>query len=162
MSWKPFTTFDDFLKARQDFDQIPTIHVSDASNYLALLQYNLVEHPIVDIWEDLDTLRLFNMGNTLPKLHQVIGIAYNNSPNAIHGGTITLFNVYHKAIEWFPPHEQPSFIQKVRSELGHFGIKRTYSLFAPHYHWKGMYVQVQDVITRCEQCDRVIISFSSR
>jgi len=33
-----------------------------------------------------------------------------------------------------PPHEQPGLIQKVHLELGHFGIKRTYSLFAHHYH----------------------------
>jgi hypothetical protein len=44
------------------------------------------------------------MGNTLPKLHQVIGIAYNNGPNAIHGRTITSFDVYHKATEWFLHH----------------------------------------------------------
>jgi hypothetical protein len=59
MSWRPLTTSEDFLKARQDFDQIPTIHVSYASNYFALLQCNIVEHPIVDIWEDLDTLSFF-------------------------------------------------------------------------------------------------------
>jgi hypothetical protein len=44
------------------------------------------------------------MGNTLPKLHQIIKIAYNNSPNATHGGTITSFDAYHKAIEWFLHH----------------------------------------------------------
>jgi hypothetical protein len=44
------------------------------------------------------------MGNTLPKLHQIIEIAYNNSPNATHGGTITSFDAYHKAIEWFLHH----------------------------------------------------------
>jgi hypothetical protein len=59
-----------------------------------------------------------------------------------------------------PPHERPNLIWKVHSELGHFGVKRTYNLFAHHYHWKGMYVQVQDIIARCEQCDRVKISFS--
>jgi hypothetical protein len=56
MSRRPFTTSEDFSEARQDFDQILTIHVSEASSYLALLQCNLVEHPILDIWEDLDTL----------------------------------------------------------------------------------------------------------
>ncbi len=61
-----------------------------------------------------------------------------------------------------PPHEQPGLIQKIHSELGHFGVKRTYSLLAPHYHWRGMYAQVRDVIARCEQCDRVRTSFSSR
>jgi hypothetical protein len=61
-----------------------------------------------------------------------------------------------------PSHEWPSLIQKVHSKLTHFGVKRIYSLFAPHYHWRGMYVQVQDIIVRCEQCDRVKTSFSSR
>jgi hypothetical protein len=59
MSWKPLTTSKDFSEARKNFDQIPTIHVSYASNYLALLQCNLVEHPKMDIWEDLDILRCF-------------------------------------------------------------------------------------------------------
>jgi len=44
------------------------------------------------------------MGNTLPKLHQIIGIAYNNGPNTTHGGIITLFDVYHKVIKWFLHH----------------------------------------------------------
>jgi len=44
------------------------------------------------------------MGNTLPKLHQVNRIAYNNSPNATHGGTITSSDAYHKAIKWFLHH----------------------------------------------------------
>ncbi len=61
-----------------------------------------------------------------------------------------------------PPHERHGLIQKVHSELGHFGVKRTYSLLAPHYHWRGMYAQVRDVIARCEQCDRMRTSFSSR
>jgi hypothetical protein len=44
------------------------------------------------------------MGNTLPKLHQVIGIAYNNGLNAIHGGPITSSDAYHKATKWFLHH----------------------------------------------------------
>jgi hypothetical protein len=62
MSWKPFTTSEEFLEVRQDFDQILAGHVSYASSYLALLQCNLVEHPIVDIWEDLDILRFLQHG----------------------------------------------------------------------------------------------------
>jgi hypothetical protein len=54
---RPLTTFEDFSEVRQNFDQILVVHVSYASSYLTLLQCNLVEHPIVDIWEDLDTLR---------------------------------------------------------------------------------------------------------
>jgi hypothetical protein len=44
------------------------------------------------------------MGNTLPKLHQVIEIAYNNGPNVTHGAIITSCDVYHKATEWFLHH----------------------------------------------------------
>jgi hypothetical protein len=68
MSRRPLATSKDFSEARQDFDQIPAVHVSYASSYLALLQCNLVEHPIVDIWEDLDTLRFFQHGNYPPQV----------------------------------------------------------------------------------------------
>jgi len=44
------------------------------------------------------------MGDTLPKLHQVNEIVYNSNPNATYGGTITLSDAYHKAIEWFLHH----------------------------------------------------------
>jgi hypothetical protein len=44
------------------------------------------------------------MGNTLPKLHQVIEITYNNGPNIIHKGTITSSDVYLKATKWFLHH----------------------------------------------------------
>jgi hypothetical protein len=44
------------------------------------------------------------MGNTFPKLHQAIGIAYNSGPNVTHGGTIISSNAYHKAIKWFLHH----------------------------------------------------------
>jgi hypothetical protein len=66
MSRKPFTTSEHFSKARKFFDQILTIHVSDASSYLTLLQCNLVEHPIVDIWENLNTLRFLQHGEYPP------------------------------------------------------------------------------------------------
>jgi hypothetical protein len=44
------------------------------------------------------------MGNTFPKLHQVIEITYNNGPNATHEGTITSSDAYHKATKWFLHH----------------------------------------------------------
>ncbi len=68
MSWRPFITSEDFLEARQDFDQIPSVHVYVAFSYLTLLQCNLVEHPIVDIWEDLDTLKFLQHGEYPPQV----------------------------------------------------------------------------------------------
>jgi hypothetical protein len=49
MSRRPFTTFEDLSETKQDFDQILVVHASYAFSYLALLQCNLVEHPIMDI-----------------------------------------------------------------------------------------------------------------
>jgi hypothetical protein len=37
MSQRPLITSEDILEVRQNFDQIPTIHVSYASCYFALL-----------------------------------------------------------------------------------------------------------------------------
>jgi hypothetical protein len=68
MSRRPLTTFEDFSEARQDFHQILALHVSYASSYFALLQCNLVEHPIVDIWEDLDTLKFLQHGEYPPQV----------------------------------------------------------------------------------------------
>ncbi len=65
---KPLTTFEDFSKARQDFNQIPIVHVFYASNYLTLLQCNLAEYPIVDIWEDLETLKFLQHGEYSPQI----------------------------------------------------------------------------------------------
>jgi len=68
MSRRPLTTSKDFSETRQDFDQIPAVHVSKASSYLALLQCNLIEHPILDIWEDLDILRFLQHGEYPPQV----------------------------------------------------------------------------------------------
>jgi hypothetical protein len=118
---RPLTTSKDFLKTRQDFDQILAIHVFDASNYVALLQCNLVEHPIVDIWEDLDILRFFQHGEYLPQVTsshrdriQQRSKCYswkdNHLVRCLPQGDIVVP----------PPHKQLGLIQKVHSELGHF------------------------------------------
>jgi hypothetical protein len=83
------------------------------------------------------------MGNTLPKLHQVIRIACNSGPNATYRTIITSSNAYHKATKWFSHHMNDLVLfRRYTLELRHFGIKCTYSLLAPRYHWRGMYAQV--------------------
>jgi hypothetical protein len=128
MLWRPLTTSEDFSKARQDFDQIPVVHISYASSYLTLLQCNLVNHPIVDIWEDLDTLRFLQHGEYLPQVTlshrdriQQRSRRYSWRDNHL----VRCLPQGDKVVP--PPHEQPSLIQKVHLELGHFGIKCTYS-----------------------------------
>jgi hypothetical protein len=134
MSQRPFTTSEDFSEARQDFDQIPAVHVFEASSYLALLQCNQVEHFILDIWKDLDTLRFLQHGEYPPQIMssqrdriQQRSKRYSWRENHLvrrlpKGDKVVL-----------PPHERPGLIQKVHSEFGHFGVKRTYSLLTPHY-----------------------------
>jgi hypothetical protein len=113
--------------------------------HLVILHYcnNLVEHPIVDIWEDLDTLRFLQHGEYPPQVTsnqrdriQQRSKCYswrdNHFIRCLPQGNIVVS----------PPHERPSFIQKVHSELGHFRIKHIYSFLPPHYHWKDMYVHV--------------------
>jgi hypothetical protein len=104
MSRKPFTTFEDLLEAKQDFNQIPIIHVSYEFSYFALLQCNLVKHPIVDIWEDLDILTFLQHGEYPPQVTSSHRDHIQSSPNVIHGRTITLFDAYHKATKWFLHH----------------------------------------------------------
>ncbi len=117
----------------------------------------------MDIWEDLDTLRLLHHGEYPPQVTlshrdhiQQRSKRYSWRDNHF----VRCLSQGDKVV--FPPHERPSLIQKVHLELGHFGVKRTYSLLAPHLHWRGMYAQVQDIIAKCEHCDRVRTSFSSR
>jgi hypothetical protein len=114
----------------------------------------------VDIWEDLDILRFLQHGEYPPQVtlsqHDLIqqqskrySWRDNHFVRCLPQGNIMVP----------PPHERPNLIQKVHSEFRHFGIKSTYKLLAPHYHWRGMYAQVRNVIARCEQCDRMKISF---
>ncbi len=156
MSRRPLITSEDFSEARQDFDQIPAIHVSEASSYLALLQCNLVEHPILDIWEDLDTLGFLQHGEYPPQVTSSQWDRIQQRSKRYSWSDNHLVRCLPQGDRVVPqPHERPGLIQKVHSELGHFGVKRTYSLLAPHYHWRGMYAQVRDIIARCEQCDRM-------
>jgi hypothetical protein len=75
--------------------------------HLVILYYYNVTWLSIPFWIYGRTWTLwgfFNMGNTLPNLHQITGIAYNSGPNATGGGTITSSDAYHKAIEWFHHH----------------------------------------------------------
>jgi hypothetical protein len=151
MSRRPLTTSEDFSKAKQDFDQILEVHVSNASSYFALLQCNLVEHPIMDIWEDLDTLKFLQHREYPPQVTSSQWDRIQQQSKHYSWRDNHLVRCLPQGdIMVPPPHERPALIPKVHSKLGHFGIKRTYNLFAPHYHWRGMYAQVRDIITRCE------------
>jgi hypothetical protein len=104
MSWRPLITFEDLSEARRDFSRIPTIHVSYASNYLVLLQCNLVKYPIVDIWKDLDTMRFFQHGEYPPQVTSSQRERIQQWSKRYSWRDITLSNAYHKVTEWFFHH----------------------------------------------------------
>ncbi len=104
MSQRPLATSKFCLETKQYFDQILAIHVYYVSSYLALLQCNLVEHPIVDIWEDLDTLRFLQHGEYPPQVTSSHRDRIQQQSNVIHGRTIISSNAHHKAIKWFLHH----------------------------------------------------------
>ncbi len=114
MSRRPFITSEDFLEARQNFDQIPTLHVSYAFNYFTLLQCNLVEHPIVDIWENLDTLKFLQHGEYLPQVtssHRDRIQQWSKRYSWKDNHFVQCLPQGDRVVP--PPHEQPGFIQKV-------------------------------------------------
>jgi hypothetical protein len=56
------------------------------------------------------------MGNTLPKLHQVIKIAFNIGPNDTHGRTITSSDLS-QATEWLFHHVNGVLFRKYTQSL---------------------------------------------
>jgi hypothetical protein len=102
------------------------------------------------------------MGNTLPKLHQVLEIAYNNSLNATHGRTITTFDAYHKATKWFLHHMNGLVLFRRYTwnlDTLELSILRAFSLLITI--GEVMYAQIRNIIARCEQCDKLKTFFSS-
>jgi hypothetical protein len=59
------------------------------------------------------------------------------------------------------PEERMKLIKHAHEDLGHFGMRRTYSLLQIHYWWQGMQQQVQAMVARCMVCDRVRASFNA-
>jgi hypothetical protein len=59
------------------------------------------------------------------------------------------------------PKERVKLIKHAHKDLGHFGVRRTYSLLQIHYWWRKMQQQVQMLVARCVVCDRVRASFNA-
>jgi len=143
MSQKPLTTSEDLSKARQNLNQIPAVHVSSASSYLALLQCNLVEHPIVDIWEDLDTLKFLQHGEYPPQVTsshrnriQQWSKCYSWSDNHL----IQCLPQGDKVVP--PPHERPRLIQKATRSLDTLELSIFITFLLLITIGEGMYAQV--------------------
>jgi hypothetical protein len=74
--------------------------------HLVILHYcNVtVEHPIVDIWEDLETLRFFQLSEYPPQVTSNHRDCIQQRSKRYSGGSITSSDAYHKATKWFLHH----------------------------------------------------------
>jgi hypothetical protein len=74
-----------------------------------------------------------------------------------------IFRVWEDGRVWIIPHptQRGSIVQHAHEELGHFGVKRTYSLLLGQYWWHGMHTDVQRLVSRCMVCDKVRASFNA-
>jgi hypothetical protein len=52
-------------------------------------------------------------------------------------------------------------VRHAHEELGHFGIKWTYSLFLDQYWWRDMHTDVQRLVSRYMVFDKVRASFNA-
>ena len=57
------------------------------------------------------------------------------------------------------PEERRNLILRVHLDVGHYGVKRTYSLLEPTYWWVGMHGDVRTEVGACEVCDRAKTTF---
>jgi hypothetical protein len=58
--------------------------------------------------------------------------------------------------------ERRKLVLEVHEQTGHWGEKRTASLLATGYWWRGMMDDVRAVVGNCEACDKVRASFNNR
>jgi len=56
-----------------------------------------------------------------------------------------ILRVWEDGRVWIIPHpaQRGHIVRHAHEELGHFGIKRTYSLLLGQYSWHGMHTDVQ-------------------
>jgi hypothetical protein len=59
------------------------------------------------------------------------------------------------------PAQKGCIVQHAHEELGHYGVKRTYSLLLVLYWWCGMHTNVQRLVSHCMVCDKVKASFNA-
>ncbi|GAQ92421.1 hypothetical protein with retrovirus polyprotein and Zinc finger, Ribonuclease H-like domains [Klebsormidium nitens] len=57
------------------------------------------------------------------------------------------------------PDQRANLIRRVHMDIGHFGVKKTYSLLEPTYSWVSMFGQVETEVSSFVVCDRVKATF---
>ena len=61
-----------------------------------------------------------------------------------------------------PPGERVDLIRRTHQRCGHWGERRTASLLATNFWWRGMVSEARAAVRACATCSNVITSFNSR
>jgi hypothetical protein len=57
------------------------------------------------------------------------------------------------------PEHRMNLIRRVHQDVGHYGVKKPYSLLKATYWWAGMYGQIKFEVAVCRACDRAKATF---
>ncbi|PNH10576.1 Retrovirus-related Pol polyprotein from transposon [Tetrabaena socialis] len=119
---------------------------------------------LLDIWDDVPTLHLFNHG--VPpgglepsELRRAIRRARRYR---IQGNQLLNLAVDGKSRQVPRPPDRVELIKRTHEETGHFGARRTLALLLTSYWWSGISQDVTSVVRHCGACDRVNASFTAQ
>ena len=145
LSCHPLNTCDDNSEARADHN--PIHEITHPSALLAILNANAItapNPPVQDIWDDKDTLYFLQHKKHVPGLTSSQRDRVQQRAKRYRMENQQLLRCLANGTRLVPsPSMRIKLIQKLHSELGHFGVKRTYSLLASTYHWQGIYADVK-------------------
>ena len=61
-----------------------------------------------------------------------------------------------------PPHEmRPELVHRYHNDMGHFGVRRTYSMLAKDHTWYNMLEDVKSHVDSCQPCQSSQVAFCS-
>ena len=119
--------------------------------------------PVTDIWSDNNTIQYLQDNrvyrrHTSPKERDRIWRKAQSCRFENHTRVKVTNDGMPKRVP--PPEARAELVHNIHRQLGHFGVKRTYSLLEPTFWWAGMHEQVAKLVASCQVCDRVKASFN--
>ena len=55
---------------------------------------------------------------------------------------------------YIPKSKRQTIMHSIHDLMGHLGRRRTYYTVAEKYYWMGMYCDIYDYVSACDQCNR--------
>jgi hypothetical protein len=117
--------------------------------------------PIVDVWLDVALLRYLETGAHVSEISQRERdrIWHRARTYRLKDGVLRCVEADGSTRVVPKPDQRVNLIRHAHQDVGHYGVRKTYSLLEPTYWWSGMMNQVKEEVAACTVCDRVKISF---